>query len=412
MGLSQSKNTYFELFFKKISKCSSKNEADFLFNDKNIKQSVPATYRFRLNWIILFAFHTVNLHGSGLSIIDVSKFIERLHNVFLGWMQDEQDTSIRMFDKIKSTEQSTSSTDTYKNRVDENLNEFFTSIPILSKIREALCKQGEQKIITVQIGNPRKFPKKQPPPPLKPIGPPPENIRVSDSDSSDSDSSDSDSSDEFKPNSSSASSYFPDSGETSTRPSSASSSVSISPPPTQSPMIRRVSNASLSSSASRVPSPPAAGFPKVRSNQIAPSSSLPPTSPDRSFIVNQQQQVVPKKNLPESERLLKQLERTGNKPQGTVARPPTGIVEERSQQYLRKTKNRTHGGSSQQHTRKIPHIQSKIKNTRRRFTKEKLRKTIKRNRDSSSNKTEIKKARPASAPASVGSKSSNYNTLQ
>jgi hypothetical protein len=68
------------------------------------------------------------------------------------------------------------------------------------------------------------------------------------------------------------------------------------------------------------------------------------------------------------------------------------------------------GGS---HTRKKPRMKSKIKNTRRRITKEKLRKTIKRTRGSSKrNKTEIKKARPASAPASVGSKSSNDNTLQ
>jgi len=70
------------------------------------------------------------------------------------------------------------------------------------------------------------------------------------------------------------------------------------------------------------------------------------------------------------------------------------------------------GGS---HTRKNPRMKSGIKNTRRRFTKEKLRKTIKRNHNhniTSSNKTEIKKARPASAPASVGSKASNDNTLQ
>jgi hypothetical protein len=61
-------------------------------------------------------------------------------------------------------------------------------------------------------------------------------------------------------------------------------------------------------------------------------------------------------------------------------------------------------------------MKSKFINTRRRFTKEKLRKTIKRNRRhniSSSNRTEIKKARPASAPsASLHSKTSNDNTLQ
>ena len=71
------------------------------------------------------------------------------------------------------------------------------------------------------------------------------------------------------------------------------------------------------------------------------------------------------------------------------------------------------GGS---HTRKKPRMKSKFINTRRRFTKEKLRKTIKRNRRhniSSSNRTEIKKARPASAPsASLHSKTSNDNTLQ
>lgn len=73
----------------------------------------------------------------------------------------------------------------------------------------------------------------------------------------------------------------------------------------------------------------------------------------------------------------------------------------------------TNNGGS--HTRKKHRMKSKINTTRRRFTKEKLRKTIKRNRHhniSSSNKTEIKKARPASAPASVGSKASNDNTLQ
>ena len=71
------------------------------------------------------------------------------------------------------------------------------------------------------------------------------------------------------------------------------------------------------------------------------------------------------------------------------------------------------GGS---HTRKKPRMKSKLINTRRRFTKEKLRKTIKRNRRhniSSSNRTEIKKTRPASAPsASLPSKTSNDNTLQ
>jgi hypothetical protein len=84
-----------------------------------------------------------------------------------------------------------------------------------------------------------------------------------------------------------------------------------------------------------------------------------------------------------------------------------------TQSFIRRKKTsegKPKGGS---HTRKKPRMKSKIKNTRRRFTKEKLRKTIKRNRGSGKrNRTEIKKARPASAPASVGSKSSNDNTLQ
>ena len=185
---------------------------------------------------------------------------------------------------------------------------------------------------------------------------------------------------------------------------------------------------------------------KVKKNQVQPvNTTLPSISPERgeqsSVSASNPSNVTPiyisqprpATQMTRSYKLLSNLTRDNRQindsldQQGiSAAIAAKGLHDERSQPvprpstqqpspsvFSRKAKNAIQpynwkGGS---HTRKKPRMKSKIINTRRRFTKEKQRMTRKRNSRNNS-KREIKKARPASAPASVGSKSSTDNTPQ
>ncbi len=181
---------------------------------------------------------------------------------------------------------------------------------------------------------------------------------------------------------------------------------------------------------------------KVKRNQVQPfnTTTLPSISPERvdqsSVSASNPSNVNPiyiseprpATQMTGSDKLLSKITRDGRRinddldQQGiTAITASKGLLAEREQPvirpltqqssvFTRKAKNAIQpyrkGGS---HTRKKPRMKSKIINTRRRFRKEKQRMTRKRNSRNNS-KHKIKKARPASAPASVGSKSSSDNT--
>ncbi len=489
----QNKNTYFELFFKRISKCNETEESTFLFKNQdmsrgsgNIDLSQPTLYKFMLNWIILFAFHELSN-----DMRNVSTFIKKLYGVFIQPLKDNRDTTGRLFIKERSEAMMSDPNETYKKQLVTKIDEFFESrnnTELVQPIQQALCRYRKKPIEKTDL-NKRKMPRK------------PRVINASASEikpptgkpgySSDSDS-DSSASSVYEP---SESSYRPSSASSgssalsslsssrtgssqsyrnivaSNTPESSRLSTASSYPPLSALRPSSASSASsASSNSSLYPSPPTSPqsyrnivvgpkTPELLREVVAPvsprddtfsrrvasrpysSSSLPPVTPDTYNVSSGNPANLPQNKgwtgnfsnvLRPGRQIGDKLDKIGVSPTtaandllterqppryGLVtrrARPGTTISSQsdplRINDKSRKYKQPYKGGSR---TQKKPRMKSKIKNTRRRITKEKLRKTIKRNRGSSKiNKTEIKKARPASAPASVGSKSSNDNTLQ
>jgi hypothetical protein len=153
--------------------------------------------------------------------------------------------------------------------------------------------------------------------------------------------------------------------------------------------------------------------PKKQYMSQSPNKAPDYTNPTRDYARPWIQKSSQKRQNQKSQQKTQKQARLD--PKNTLLWSDTGLADPKIEFPEKKQSNQfslqRRGGGP--HTRKKPRIQFKKNDTRRRFTKEKLRKTIKRNRGSSKrNKTEIKKARPASSPASVGSKSSNDNTLQ
>jgi hypothetical protein len=155
---SQYKNVRFDKLFDVFSmKCKSTgNKSTFLSNDdpssqKNLGSNRKFYYRFRLNWIILLAFHSLYIKKSKLE--DIQLLISDMHDAFLGWMSRDKDTFERMF--FKDNPNVPKSSDIYSVKVDNLINENIETRPSLAitvkTIKEKICDLDENKNPVMEI---------------------------------------------------------------------------------------------------------------------------------------------------------------------------------------------------------------------------------------------------------------------
>ena len=152
------KNKLFDNLFDIFSMIckSTQKESTFLSDDnplsqKNLGSKQKYYYRFRLNWIILLAFHSLNIGRSTPEI--VSSFISSLYEVFLGWMSHNKDTFARMF--FQDNPNVDKSTDIYSEKVDKLVKQNIISQPLFADtvktIKEKICELQENTAKVIDI---------------------------------------------------------------------------------------------------------------------------------------------------------------------------------------------------------------------------------------------------------------------
>lgn len=155
---SQYKNVRFDKLFDVFSmNCKSTgNKSTFLSNDdpssqKNLGSNRKFYYRFRLNWIILLAFHSLHIGKSKLE--DVQLLINDMHDAFLGWMSRETYTFARMFFEDNPTVKK--SIDIYSTKVSDIIKDKIKDRPIfgntIQTIKEKICELDDNKAPVMEI---------------------------------------------------------------------------------------------------------------------------------------------------------------------------------------------------------------------------------------------------------------------
>ena len=138
---SNSENTHFDMLFDKLSIiCPNGKKNTFLTDDdpatqKNLGSKKTGYNQFRLNWIILLAFHTLYIGKSRPP--DVGELIKALYDAFLGWMAmtTHKDTFERMF---RNTLVSQTPAQAYSEQVVKRINEINGSDPTLQPLVKAI----------------------------------------------------------------------------------------------------------------------------------------------------------------------------------------------------------------------------------------------------------------------------------
>jgi len=155
---SQYKNVRFDKLFDVFSmNCKSTgNKSTFLSNDdpssqKNLGSNRKFYYRFRLNWIILLAFHSLYIGKS--SDNEVSLLINDMHDAFLGWMSRETDTFARMF--FQDNPNVPNSSHIYSTKVSDIIKDKIKDRPIfgntIQTIKEKICELDDNKAPVMEI---------------------------------------------------------------------------------------------------------------------------------------------------------------------------------------------------------------------------------------------------------------------
>jgi hypothetical protein len=134
-----------ELFDMFSIKCKNGIKSTFLSNDNptsqtNLGSKPKFYYRFRLNWIILLAFHSLYIGSSKPENVGI--LIHNMHDAFLGWMSRDKDTFKRTF--FPEDRNSVTSRDTYSTKVKTIINDTIQNAPSLSNtvatIRNKICE--------------------------------------------------------------------------------------------------------------------------------------------------------------------------------------------------------------------------------------------------------------------------------
>lgn len=145
---SNTENTHFAMLFDKFSIICPHNgiKNTFLTDDvpvtqKNLGSKKTGYNQFRLNWIILLAFHTLYIGKS--TTHDVGELIKALYDAFLGWMamSTHKDTFERMF---RNTLVRQTPAQAYSEQVAKRINDINgndpTLQPLVKAIQTKLCE--------------------------------------------------------------------------------------------------------------------------------------------------------------------------------------------------------------------------------------------------------------------------------
>jgi hypothetical protein len=100
-------------------------------------------YRFRLNWIILLAFHSLYINTSTTAYVGL--LIDKMHEAFLGWMSRERETFELLFSSTVTTVPTVpTSYKTYSEKVNgiikDDINGHPRLISTVKTIRNKLCE--------------------------------------------------------------------------------------------------------------------------------------------------------------------------------------------------------------------------------------------------------------------------------
>jgi len=145
-------NTNFNKLIDNFSKvCPPKNEFLTRENPTNLGSNPYAYNQFRLNWIILLAFHTLYIKKTEPE--RVGELIKTLYDAFLGWMTmtGHKDTVNRIFSNTLVTN---TPSDAYSDEVEKQMKIAVgdpTLRPLIKDIQEKLCELENNKIPVIEV---------------------------------------------------------------------------------------------------------------------------------------------------------------------------------------------------------------------------------------------------------------------
>jgi len=143
----KNKNVLFDnLFNMFLKQCKSTGKnSEFLSNINNLGSNPNLYYRFRLNWIILLAFHSLYIRTSTLQ--NVGWLIDKMHEAFLGWMSRERDIFKLMFTPADHNPKNsqTNYSDKVNGIINRDINRHSLLVSTLNTIKDKLCDLEENK---------------------------------------------------------------------------------------------------------------------------------------------------------------------------------------------------------------------------------------------------------------------------
>ena len=149
------KNVLFDKLFGMFSTCENGSVSKFLLNNgpssqKNLGSKRNLYYRFRLNWIILLAFHSLYINTSTPE--NVGLLIDKMHEAFLGWMSREPNIFKQMFTPPDHRNPQNSHID-YSKKVRDIIVREIKGQPLLltlKTIKDKLCDLEENMALDVE----------------------------------------------------------------------------------------------------------------------------------------------------------------------------------------------------------------------------------------------------------------------
>jgi hypothetical protein len=146
------KNVLFDnLFNMFLKQCkSTRKNSEFLSNINNLGSKPNLYYRFRLNWIILLAFHSLYIGKSERE--NVGWLIDKMHEAFLGWMSRERDIFKLMFTPADHNPKNsqTNYSDKVNGIINRDINRHSSLVSTLETIKDKLCDLEENMAMPIE----------------------------------------------------------------------------------------------------------------------------------------------------------------------------------------------------------------------------------------------------------------------
>ena len=138
----------FNMFLKQCK--STGNNSEFLSNINNLGSNPNLYYRFRLNWIILLAFHSLYIGKSERE--NVGWLIDKMHEAFLGWMSREREIFKVMFTPADHNPKNsqTNYSDKVNDIINRDINRHSSLVSTLETIKDKLCDLEENMAMPIE----------------------------------------------------------------------------------------------------------------------------------------------------------------------------------------------------------------------------------------------------------------------